>query len=226
MSSALSSASLASKTGGQTVRSKGSASNAPLVPPQTPALCDDEEDEDAEEYLDVESSTDEDDDAGSLIDFIAEDDDGEEDDDDDASSAVSEAPATKEEAILRDLDGIDASNIVCGKRTRRATAFYDQQVFSSAEYRKMMLCDVPKEEMHAVEESSSGEEGDDEDEDDASFVMSGIDGEEDEDEEDEEDYKPPSSASSTLEPSPKERSLATPGAALPKNKSRRKQGTN
>ena len=78
------------------------------------------------------------------------------------------------------MDGIDTSNIVLGKRTRRSTQFYDRQVFSSAEYRRMMLEDVPADEMHALEESEDEEDESDEDEEDGSFEPSD---EEDEEEE-------------------------------------------
>ena len=109
-----------------------------------------------------ESEGEESDDAGSLVDFVVED-DGEECDD--GSSVASEAPATREEALARDLDGISAANIVPGKRVRRATQFYEREVFQTAEYRRMMLCDVPADEMHAVQQSdaeseNSGEESD------------------------------------------------------------------
>jgi hypothetical protein len=116
---------------------------------------------------------------GSLVDFI----DKEEHEDDETSDAESEGPTTAEEARKRDLEDIDASNIVTGKRTRRATNFYDREVFSSAEYRRMALCDVPKEELHAVE--ADDEEEEEEDEEDASYEAS-TDEDEEEDEEDEE----------------------------------------
>ena len=108
------------------------------------------------------------DDAGSLVDFIVNDDEENEDIDDGNSSIQSEKPATQEEAECRDMDGIDTSNIIVGKRTRRQTKFYEQEVFNTDEYRKMMLCDVPKEEMHAVIESDE-EESENDEEDDASY---------------------------------------------------------
>ena len=114
--------------------------------------------EDDDEYSGDEEDSGEDDDAGSLVDFIVNDEGEEGASADEESEAESEAPATAEEAIKRDLDGIDPSNIVYGRRTRRKTQFLEREIFASADYRKMMLCDVPKEEMHAVE--SEGEEED------------------------------------------------------------------
>ena len=124
------------------------------------------------------------DDAGSLVDFIVNDD--EEKNDDDNSSIQSEQPATKEEVESRDMDGIDTSNIMVGKRTRRQTKFYEQEVFNTDEYRKMMLCDVPKEEMHAVMESDDEEESENDEEDDASYEGEN-ENEEEEEEENESD---------------------------------------
>ena len=105
-------------------------------------------------------SNDDDDDAGSLVDFVVED-DGEESGDDNAS-VTSEPPKTAEEARARDLDGIVQSNIVVGKRTRRQTKFYEQEVFNTDEYRKMIFEDVPDDERHAIEESSDDDREDDE----------------------------------------------------------------
>ena len=125
----------------------------------------DEEDEEDEE----EDEEEDDDDAGSLVDFIVEDDEveeeEEEDDDDDDESVDGAPPKTKEEAIRRDLDGIDPNNIISGKRTRRQTQFYETEVFSSPEYKRMMLCDVPEDEMHALEEDDDEDEEDDEEDD-------------------------------------------------------------
>ena len=95
---------------------------------------------------------------GSLVDFIDK-----EENDVDVSDAESEGPTTAEEARKRDLEDIDTANIVTGKRTRRATNFYDRAVFASAEYRRMALCDVPKEELHAVVDDDGEEAVDDED---------------------------------------------------------------
>lgn len=124
------------------------------------------------------------DDAGSLVDFIVNDD--EENNDDDNSSIQSEQPATQEEAESREMDGIDTANIIVGKRTRRQTKFYEQEVFNTDEYRKMMLCDVPKEEMHAVMESDDEEGSENDEEDDASYDKENEDDDEEEEEEEEE----------------------------------------
>ena len=53
-------------------------------------------------------------------------------------------------AIASDLDGILSENIVTGKRRRVAPKRYEDEIFSSAEYKKMMLCDIPQDEMDAA----------------------------------------------------------------------------
>lgn len=126
-------------------------------PPIAPDPTDDLDDEDVR-------SNDDDDDAGSLVDFIVEE-EGEDGDEDDDASVTSEPPKTEEEERARDLDGIDTSNIITGKRTRRQTTFYEQEVFNTDEYRKMILDDVPEDERHALEESSDEEEDDESEED-------------------------------------------------------------
>ena len=145
---------------------------------RSPPLDDDDDDDESEGE----------DEAGSLVDFIV-DDEGEEGDDeaqsDDGSEACSEPPATKEEAIRRDLDGISNENIVSGKRTRKQTTFYEQSVFNTEEYRRMMLCDVPKDELDALENESEGEEESSSEGDDASFKEG--DAEESEEEDDSDD---------------------------------------
>jgi hypothetical protein len=80
-----------------------------------------------------------------------------------------------------DLDGISSSNIITGKRRRRQTQFYEQTVFNTKEYRNMMLCDVPQEEMHAIEEDDDDDSEEDEEDDDYD------EGEEDDEEEGEEE---------------------------------------
>tara|TARA_B110001450_G_scaffold217_1_gene330 strand:- start:6414 stop:6938 length:525 start_codon:yes stop_codon:yes gene_type:complete len=106
-------------------------------------------------------SNDDDDDAGSLVDFIVEDGGEEGDGDTDDESVTSEPPKTQEEECTRDLDGIDTTNIITGKRTRHQTKFYDQEIFNTEEYRKMIMDDIPEEERHALEESSEDEDEDD-----------------------------------------------------------------
>lgn len=164
-------------------KGKKDTNTAPDLTPLSEALAEDLDDDDAE----CEEKSEDESDAGSLVDFIVEDEgEGEEgavvDDDDDAASVESEPPASKEEAIARDLDGIDQTNIVTGKRTRKQTTFYERQVFETEEYRRMVLCDVPKEDLDALEDSDD-EEDDDDDEEDGSFEGD----EEDEDEEGEEE---------------------------------------
>lgn len=126
-------------------------------PLTVPDPVDDLDDEDVR-------SNDDDDDAGSLVDFIVED-EGEDGEEGDEASVTSEPPKTEEEERARDLDGIDTGNIITGRRTRRQTKFYEQEVFNTDEYRKMILDDVPEGERHALEETSDEEEESDEEDD-------------------------------------------------------------
>ena len=108
-------------------------------------------------------STDDGDEAGSLEDFIVEDESEEEEDgaeDDERTS--SPPPQAADESRVPDLDGIDTNNILSGRRTRRRTQFYEQEVFNTNEYRRMMLEDVPEDERHAIEESDDEESDSDE----------------------------------------------------------------
>ena len=146
-------------------------------PPIAPDPVDDLDDDDVR-------SNDDDDDAGSLVDFIVED-EGEDGEQDDDASVTSEPPKTEEEERARDLDGIDTSNIITGRRTRRQTKFYEQEVFNTDEYRKMILDDVPEDERHALEGTSDEEESEEDEEDDE------YDDDESEEEEEEGDVPPP-----------------------------------
>ena len=157
-----------------------SESAPPKKPPVKRKRVIKEDEEDLDECLDETRSVDSED-AGSLVDFIVKDNDDDANDDDDNESVESDGPKNEEEARQRDLDGIDSSNIITGKRTRRQTAFYEQTVFNSDEYRKMMLDDVPDDEMHVLEESESSGEDDESDEEDGSYKEN-----ENEDEEEEE----------------------------------------
>lgn len=135
--------------------------------------------EDVDDADDDEAEDDEDDeDAGSLVDFIvddSEDDDDDKDGDEDGDAEEEEDGGTPSgpDALKRELDDIDPRNIVSGKRTRRSTAFYDRQVFQSDEYRRMVLEDVPEDELHAaVAEESESEDADASDASDDSFEPS------------------------------------------------------
>ena len=136
---------------------KGSPRSLKKIVP--PSSVDDEHEEDDDE----EEGEDE---AGSLVDFIVDDEDDEadasgvsdEEEEDRRSLSVDESV---DESGNRDMDGIDPANIVTGKRRRVQTQFYEQQVFNSEEYKRMILCDIPKEEMHAVMESDDEEESED-----------------------------------------------------------------
>ena len=74
--------------------------------------------------------------------------------------------------VARDLDGIDQSKLrVRGRRTRRRDGLYEQEVFNTDEYRRMMLEDVPEDERRAAvgedtedDSESEGEDGDYEEE--------------------------------------------------------------
>ena len=138
---------------------------------------------DDEDYSD-ENDSGEDDDAGSLVDFIVNDEGEEGASAGEESEAESEPPATKEDAIKRDLDGIDPSNIVHGRRTRRKTQFLEREIFASDDYRKMMLCDVPKDEMHAVESEGEEEEEYESEGEDGSYLPTDEDEPEDDDDSD------------------------------------------
>lgn len=164
-----------------------SESAPPMKPPaKRKRVVKDEDEEEFDETRSVDSE-----DAGSLVDFIVKDNDDDANDDDN-ESVESEGPRNEEEARQRDLDGIDTSNIITGRRTRRQTVFYEQTVFNSDEYRKMMLDDVPDEEMHALDESEG--EDDESDEEDGSYREEGSDGEEEEDESDDDSHPPPTPA--------------------------------
>lgn len=99
---------------------------------------------------DNETRSDEESDAGSLVDFIVDDEEG-----------GDTAPPDTSPGTNRDLEDITTNNIISGKRTRKQTKFYEQEVFSSTEYQDMVLADVPDDEMDAVfseEEQSSTQE--------------------------------------------------------------------
>ena len=127
-----------------------------------------------------------DDSEGSLVDFIVRDNESkEENEEDDNESVESEPAASTEDALARELDGISAGNIVVGKRKRRPTQFYERTVFDTDEYRKMMLDDVPEDEMHAIAESdddSNNSENDDSEDDE--YEGGGSDDDDDDDDDD------------------------------------------
>ena len=125
---------------------------------------------------------DEDDDAGSLVDFVVRDDE-----------AVEAAPPEGDD------DAVSLSNVVEGKRVRKKPQRFVDELMATDEYRRMMLCDVPAEEMRAALEDSvsddedDGEEGDEEDDgpesedEDEDYEESDDDEEEEDDEEDDEE---------------------------------------
>ena len=89
----------------------------------------------------------------------------ESDDDDDDNSHVEEdtnevaEPAAE---CVDDLDGIDRQNIVSSKRVSRKPSRYIDEIFQNdSTYRKMMICDVPADEMYAALEDTEFSSDDD-----------------------------------------------------------------
>lgn len=82
-------------------------------------------------------------------------------DDEDSDKASNRA----EDTIVDDTDGIDKSNIRSSKRVSRQTKRYSDEVYASAEYRKMVLDDVPQHEYQAAleDEDFSNDESCDDD---------------------------------------------------------------
>lgn len=108
------------------------------------------DDDDGDDARSVDSRS-----AGSLVDFVVDDD---------------EEPAAEEDPTCRDeYAGIDASLILPPgtKRQRRAPDRYATHVYSSDEYRGMVLEDVPAEELYAA--VGDDVEVEDEEEDDDSY---------------------------------------------------------
>ena len=161
---------------------------AAAEPPCAKAQLLDDDDDDDDESVDSGA----DDEVGSLVDFVVEDCD---DEDSEEDPTEKEYTGSQEEEGANELDGIDTSNIILGKRTRRQTQFYDREVFGSAEYRDLVLKDVPESERDAAlgcegeeDRSDDGGEEDEAEDSDASYVSEGGEEEEgsDEDEEAEE----------------------------------------
>lgn len=152
------------------------------------SIVDEESESEMDDFIVEDSDTESDDD-----DFVADDDEDEDcddddcDDDDNVDTKEDEPPDVRESSYTGDTtvldDGIDPANIITGKRRRQTAQRYDDQVFKSEEYARMILCDVPAEEMEAAlfDENFSD---DDESADDA--YESEEDGEEDENESEEE----------------------------------------
>jgi len=161
-------------------------------PAETHGSEEDENDDCVDETRSVESS-----DAGSLVDFVVDDDDDDDDDggDDDGDDKDEEdgdkdgdgdvEGATEPSPVANELDGIDPRNIVEGKRARRRTVTYEEKVFASDEYRRMMLDDVPSDEMTAL--ASDNDTADDDDEEDENYSENEARGEEESDSEDEDE---------------------------------------
>ena len=108
-----------------------------------------EHDDEDDDYDDDED--DGEDEAGSLCDFVVEDVGGE-----DGGDIANEADVNDE--CVQDAAGIDVANIITGRRQRRPTKTYESELFATQAYKDMMLCDVPDDEMHALEGDSGDEE--------------------------------------------------------------------
>ena len=66
--------------------------------------------------------------------------------------------------IKENLDHIDTSNIICGKRTRRSAVRYVDEIMKTQEVQKLMMDDIPESELDAAlvdEDFSQDEEEDD-----------------------------------------------------------------
>lgn len=96
----------------------------------------------------IEPRSEDDESEGSLVDFVVDDVD---------------QPAPEPE---HELSGIDTSNILTGKRKRKLTQFYEQEVFNTPEYREMMLCDADVPSDDSASEGGDDEEDEDYEEDD------------------------------------------------------------
>lgn len=95
-----------------------------------------QEDDDEDDY---ESSEDED--SEEMRDFIV---------DDESESEAGEEESEVHDVVEPTFDHIDTRNIVQGRRTRRPTRRYEDEVFNTEEYRRMMLCDIPQSELNAA----------------------------------------------------------------------------
>lgn len=103
--------------------------------------AEDGEDEDTDDEEDADSSSD----------------DGDDDGDPDSAADPGRIDLAKQ--------GIDQANVVTGKRVRRPAQSYTSEVYGSAEYRRMMLSDIPASEMKAaVEDEDFSSESDTDDE--------------------------------------------------------------
>lgn len=110
----------------------------------------------------MEERSEDESDAGSLEEFIIDENENEESEEE-GSCDEDEKEFTKEEEMSRDLEDISKNNIVAGKRVRKPVVRFEDSVFNSEEYKKMLLCDIPDEELDAVLESDEEEEYSDED---------------------------------------------------------------
>ena len=65
-----------------------------------------------------------------------------------------------DDVLKEDEKDIDVRNIMRGKRVRKQTTRYEDQVFSSDSYKRMLLVDVPDDEMKAALEDEDFSEDD------------------------------------------------------------------
>lgn len=100
------------------------------------------------------------------------------------------ADDVKEEVDFSAVDrcAVTSENIVYGKRKRTQTDFYNQKVYSSAEYRNMVLDDVGEDEYEAALEDDVDEDSDQgEDEEDGEYTPDQEDDDDDEGTDDDDD---------------------------------------
>ena len=126
---------------------------------------------------------DDDDEEGSYRDETEEDEEGEEDEGEEEERGEEEVEEVEEAEKID--DGIDVSNIVHGRRQRKPVKRYEDEVFASEDYQRLLFCDIPEEEMKAAlhdEDFSDEESGEEEDD-----VYEDEDEDEDEDENEEDE---------------------------------------
>ena len=129
-------------------------------------IVEDKCEDDGEESYNGEEDDDDDDDDEE--DEDEDDEDEDEDENEDEKIEKKNNTVLNNDAIETELDGIQLSNIISTKRVRKPVKRYEDEVFASDEYKKLMLCDIPADEMNAAlldEDFSESEEDEDEDED-------------------------------------------------------------
>ena len=95
------------------------------------------------------------------------DEDEEEDEEDDEEEEIDESGEASESGAKPDDDAVDASNIIVGKlHSACAKTLRGREL--TEEYAKLMLCDIPDDELQAaLEDEDFSDEGEEEDEEDS-----------------------------------------------------------